>query len=499
MTNRSSESIGSIEVLGQGLQAQQALKHSGHLLLAGTTASGDRHLDLLGRIFSNGYFPAQACSHRNSLRPSQLQHRLYILSKERSFNGYLVGVIGVDQFDGPLEDQLQLEVWIFILLKVKLIELQELHFFPDHLDQPKSHDGGSGVNAQYDFLSMQKLCNIAGLNCLNERGRRFLKKPMGNLSHKANKFLVAVLKIAVVLAALFFIGYKLTSDEQLDFNAFLAKLEEFRVFSALNLAVLLLLTFLNWLFEIKKWQKLSSALKSNSVRKATNESLASFTAAIFTPSRIGEYGAKSLYYPKADRKKVIFLNFVGNMTQLFVTFVFGIIGLIYLLFQVKLPFTGMNIGLIIALLFSPFYIYWLVRKFNLRIKGYSLKKLEKSFKKISNDIQWKTLYYAGLRYIIFTHQFYFLLLVFNVQLPYLLLISAVFSTYFLASLIPTMIIFDAVIKGGFGVWIFGFLGVPEIVVLVIVLAVWILNFGLPALLGSYYVLKYKPEIRNLVH
>ena len=62
-----------------------------------------------------------------------------------------------------------------------------------------------------------------------------------------------------------------------------------------------------------------------------------------------------------------------------------------------------------------------------------------------------------------------------------------------------MIIFDAVIKGGFGVWIFGFLGVPEIVVLVIVLAVWILNFGLPALLGSYYVLKYKPEIRNLVH
>ena len=322
---------------------------------------------------------------------------------------------------------------------------------------------------------------------------------MSNLSHKTNQFLVALLKIAVVLAAVFFIGYKLTSNDQLNFSSFLAKLNEFKVFSVLNIAVLLFLTFLNWLFEIKKWQKLSSALMNRSVRKATNESLASFTAAIFTPSRIGEYGAKSLYYPKSERKKVIFLNFVGNMTQLFVTFVFGIIGMCYLLFQVNLPLYGLNSALILVLLFSPFLLYWLIRKFNLRIKGYSVRKLEKSFKLISNEIQWKTLYYASLRYIIFTHQFYFLLLVFNVDLPYFLLISAVFSTYFLASLIPTMLIFDAVIKGGFGVMVLGYLGVPEIVVLVIVLAVWILNFGLPALLGSYYVLRYKPQIQNLVH
>src|SRR5690606_41138155 len=104
---------------------------------------------------------------------------------------------------------------------------------------------------------------------------------MRNLSHKTNQFLVAVLKITVVLGAVFFIGYKLTSNDQLNFSSFLAKLNEFKVFSVLNLAVLLLLSFLNWLFEIKKWQKLSSALKDRSVRKATNESLASFTAAIF--------------------------------------------------------------------------------------------------------------------------------------------------------------------------------------------------------------------------
>ena len=81
---------------------------------------------------------------------------------------------------------------------------------------------------------------------------------------------------------------------------------------------------------------------------------------------------------------------------------------------------------------------------------------------------------------------------FNVEVPYWLLVGAVAAMFFLSSAIPTILIFDAIIKGGFGVWIFSFLGIQELVVLVVVLAVWILNFGFPALLGSYFVLKYKP-------
>lgn len=320
---------------------------------------------------------------------------------------------------------------------------------------------------------------------------------MRNQSHKANQFLLLLLKIAVVLAAVFFIGYKITSDDNLDFMDFLKTLHRYRVFSAVNIGILLLLTFFNWFFEVKKWQNLSSSLKRNSVRKATNESLASFTAAIFTPSRIGEYGAKSLYYSKPDRKKVIFLNFVGNMAQLGTTFFFGIFGLLFLLFQIGLPFSFVNSLYVVLLLLSPFFGYIMMRRFNWKIKGYSIKKLEKSFKKVPQQVKWKTLFYATVRYMIFTHQFYFFLIVFKVELPYSIAISAVFATYFLASIIPTMMIFDAVIKGGFAVWVFSFLQVPEMVVLVIVLAVWILNFGLPALLGSYYVLKYKPQVKEV--
>ncbi|WP_029034114.1 lysylphosphatidylglycerol synthase domain-containing protein [Salinimicrobium terrae] len=310
-------------------------------------------------------------------------------------------------------------------------------------------------------------------------------------SHKANQFFSLVLKILVVLAAVSFIWYKVTRDEAMDFDRFVEILEDYRIFSFTNLIVLVILTILNWYFEILKWQNLSSHVRENSFKVATRESLASFTAAIFTPSRIGEYGAKCLYYTRAAWRKIIFLNFLGNTAQLFATYFFGIAGLLFLITSLDLALPVFNIILVSCLLFAPFILYVAMKKFRIRIKGYSIKRLEESFQNVSEEIKWKTIIFASIRFLIFTHQFYFLLLQFKVDVSYPLLISAVFSTYVLASIIPTMIIFDAFIKGGFAVWIFGFLEVPQIIILTVVLTVWILNFGLPGLAGSYYVLRYK--------
>lgn len=310
-------------------------------------------------------------------------------------------------------------------------------------------------------------------------------------SHKANQFFSLVLKILVVLAAVSFIWYKVTHDEAMDFDQFVDILYDYRIFSFTNIVVLIILTILNWYFEILKWQNLSSHVRENSFKAAMRESLASFTAAIFTPSRIGEYGAKCLYYTRAAWRKIIFLNFLGNTAQLFATYFFGIAGLLFLITSLEMALPVFNIILVSGLLFAPFILYVGMKKFRIRIKGYSVKRLEESFHNVSEEIRWKTLIYASIRFLIFTHQFYFLLLQFKVDVSYPLLISAVFSTYILASIIPTMIIFDAFIKGGFAVWIFGFLQVPQIIILTIVLTVWILNFGLPGLAGSYYVLRYK--------
>src|SRR5690625_1097399 len=315
---------------------------------------------------------------------------------------------------------------------------------------------------------------------------------MSSLSHKTKQFLHRSLKLFIVLAALTFIGMKLAGDDQLSFPVLWESLRSNQVFSVEHVGFLLLLTLLNWIFEVRKWQVLSSSVRKNSLTASTRESLASFTAAIFTPSRIGEYGAKALYYSKGNRKRILFLNFLGNSLQLLMSLVFGIIGLVYFLYHMPLPLKWYHLMWMIISLIAPIIVYRFLRKKTFKIYGYSLQNLRNALQKVPRKVKYQVLLYAGLRYFIFTHQFYYFLLIFGIAVPYPLLIAAVASMYFLSSILPTLMIFDALIKGGFGVWIFSFLGIDQMVVLVVVLAVWLLNFGLPALIGSYFVLKFKP-------
>ena len=67
--------------------------------------------------------------------------------------------------------------------------------------------------------------------------------------------------------------------------------------------------------------------------------------------------------------------------------------------------------------------------------------------------------------------------------------------YLIASIVPTIFIFDVVVKGGAAVWLFSLAGIPEIPVLSTVLSMWILNFVFPSVIGGFYLFNYKSEIR----
>ena len=64
------------------------------------------------------------------------------------------------------------------------------------------------------------------------------------------------------------------------------------------------------------------------------------------------------------------------------------------------------------------------------------------------------------------------------------------SMYLLASIIPSIFIFDVVIKGSVAVYLFSIVGVNELTVLCIVTLMWLLNFVTPSVFGSYYVLNF---------
>ncbi|EPR73333.1 hypothetical protein ADIWIN_1764 [Winogradskyella psychrotolerans RS-3] len=149
-----------------------------------------------------------------------------------------------------------------------------------------------------------------------------------NVPYKIKQFLFVLIKLSIVVSAFCFMYSKIVQNENLEFNKFVAFLNENDVFSVKNSLILILLSSFNWFFEILKWQHLVTIIKPISFKSALEQSLGGLTASLITPNRIGDYGAKAIYYAKPFRTKIVLLNLLGNMAQMTITMLLGAIGLL---------------------------------------------------------------------------------------------------------------------------------------------------------------------------
>ncbi len=314
---------------------------------------------------------------------------------------------------------------------------------------------------------------------------------LDSLSYKTKQFFVVLIKLSIVVGAFYFIYLKLIENETLDFRVFVDFLNKKEVFSLKNILFLLFLSIFNWFFEILKWHNLVSSITKISFKTGLEQSLGALTASLFTPNRIGEYGAKAIYYPSELRKKVMLLNLVSNMMQMAVTTVFGIIGLLFFMTQyhLEIDFKKALYALTLLMLVGAFFLFSLQHK-AFEIKGFSIKKIIDFIKNIRKTIIFKTVVFSVLRYFIFSFQLYYLLHIFGVSISYPNAMMVITSMYLLSSVIPSVFIFDVVIKSGVAVYLFSLIGVNELTILSIIMIMWLLNFVLPSVFGSYYVLNF---------
>jgi len=313
------------------------------------------------------------------------------------------------------------------------------------------------------------------------------------LSYKNKQFFFALLKIGIVITAFYFVYYKLTSNNTLDFNKFISFSNKKYIFSIKNTFILFLLTFFNWFFEILKWQELVSSIKKISLKNAVEQCLGSLTVSLFTPNRIGEYGAKALYYTKDYRKQIMSINLVNNLLQMGVTSVFGIIGLCFLSQVHEIHIIKRSILLWLCV-FLLIFIPLIIRKKNFGLLTNLIKKLKNLVFNFSKNNVFKGLLFSIFRYVIFSFQFYYLLTLFGYRVNYFDAMAFISSMYFLASVIPSIFIFDVIVKGSIAVFLFSFLGFNELIILSIITIIWVLNFVFPSILGSYFVLRFKLPI-----
>ena len=313
----------------------------------------------------------------------------------------------------------------------------------------------------------------------------------GGLPYKTKQFFFVLIKLSIVVGAFYFIYNKLANNTNLDFDEFLAYLRENDVFSPKNIGFLLILTTFNWFFEILKWKTLICYISTITFKNALEQSLGALTASLFTPNRIGEYGAKAVYFKTALRKKVMLLNLTSNMMQMSVTIAFGSIGLLIMhtTYDLNIDYYKVTRLLIIILVVTGFAVFGFQQN-KFRIKGFSIEKLKLFFKDLPLNIQLSAFGISVLRYLIFSFQFYFLLHIFGIDVSYFKAMTVITSMYLLSSVIPSIFIFDVVIKGSVAVYLFSIVGVNEFTILSIIMIMWLLNFVLPSIFGSYYVLNF---------
>lgn len=317
------------------------------------------------------------------------------------------------------------------------------------------------------------------------------------LSYKSKQYLLVALKVFILGITFSYIYLKLTQNEQLKFGEFISKIHFQKSF--FTLLFFLFLAVANWFFEVLKWKTLVSELQNISFLTSLKQSLSSLTISLATPNRIGEYGAKAYFFKKEFRKQILLQNFFHNAIQMVVTTLFGLVGLFIVLqkyesfISSKIKADNWVFGIFIFIILV--FVGFIFRKQKIIFNGLTLSNIYIKWKQIPFHIKGKVFAFSVIRYLIFCFLFYWLLLFFGVEIFMVQAFPLIFTMYLLVSIVPTIFIFDVVIRGGVSVGLFSLVGVAELPVLSVVLSMWILNFVFPSLIGSYYLFTYQPSYK----
>ena len=301
-------------------------------------------------------------------------------------------------------------------------------------------------------------------------------------SKVTSKLITPILKIGVIVLAFYFIYTQITEKNDFNWREYIVIIQNRLSFGFL--LIILLLSIANRYLEILKWKNLVSFIEPITTFEATKQVLAALTAGIITPNGIGEYAGKALYYEKSKTKLIVFLNFICNGIQMVLTIIFGIIGL-FIIGYWKWSLLLIGVSAILIL------IYFVSK--NITIKGYSISDFVKKINEIPKQIHRKNVLLGFSRYLVFSHQYYFLFVVLDVHLPYITLISTIAVVYFLASSLPSFQMFDFAVKGSVALFFFGKYDINEWIILFVSTLMWFLNVVLPVLIGSFFVLNFKSK------
>lgn len=318
-----------------------------------------------------------------------------------------------------------------------------------------------------------------------------------------HKFFVGILKLILAGILGLILYYQLFGREDLTIQSlgkeFMGNLS--RASIPLILLVLVLMP-LNWFFETKKWLALVEKIEPIALEDALKAVLAGLTFSMFTPNRVGEYGARIFMVSEGKRFMAVFATMVGVSSQWIVLIVGGWWGLIVAFSLDLIPIGDgllgllVGVGIVVSMLLFAFYfnmqaivVYCLRFRWTKKWAG---RFSESNFKSYTLPELYLALGYSLLRYLIYSIQYLLLLYFFGFDATYLTTFLGITIVYLLQTGIPLPPSTGLLARGNIALLIFGYLSVTEgmpAVILASTFSLWLINVVFPAIVGAIVIAK----------
>jgi MFS family permease len=259
----------------------------------------------------------------------------------------------------------------------------------------------------------------------------------------------------------------------------------------------------NWSLEALKWKLSVSNVQPITFFRSLKAIFSGLSFSITTPNRMGEYFGRMLYMDDGKRLKIISLTILGSLSQLIITILFGLSGLLILqvdIDKLNLPswlqwvknigIIGGAIGFVFLTVFY-FRIGWLVRWID---KIPAIKKyiwLINELEKADTTLLMRLLSISMLRYLVFTTQYFLLFRFFGVDVNWWQGFWAIAIVFFIMAIIPSIELFEVAGKTFVTQEIFAIFTVNNLAIGFVTTTIWFINLFVPAAIGSLLILGIK--------
>lgn len=262
----------------------------------------------------------------------------------------------------------------------------------------------------------------------------------------------------------------------------------------LLIAFALILTPVNWMLEAKKWHLLLKKIEPLPFRLALSSTMTGMAFALVTPNKIGDFAGRILYLKDENKLRAIIATLIDNISQTVITYLAGIVGLIFL--NIVYPGQWQFVALVVAICSAVLLLYFYFRIDLLANWAENRKWLQKIsvairvVKRYSKKNLAIMLLLSLIRFGSYSIQFVVFLKVFDVPIGWgpAWLLSCVM--FWLIAVVPSIFAIDLGVRAYVANLIFVDAGLVENSIIIIASSyiVWLLNWALAAIIGSLLLL-----------